>query len=100
MIGEGRYLAESALMHREQDESTSLNLTLYNVHEAKKYAERVASVGKTTTMVVLWPDRARVITSAGRTFLSERFEKYGPQQVPDDLDFPEAGWGREIKAIV
>jgi len=49
VAGEGGYLAQTALLHRQHSETTgSLEETMYCVFEAKKYAERVASVNSVT----------------------------------------------------
>jgi hypothetical protein len=54
-IGEGSLLARSALLHRGMQEDTPLIPALYSVYEAKKLAERVPSVGETTTVAIKMP---------------------------------------------
>ena len=55
-IGEGEFLARASLIHREIKNITPFNLALYYVYEAKKAAERVNSVGKSTLITVLHED--------------------------------------------
>jgi 20S proteasome alpha/beta subunit len=87
-IGEGGYLADSVLLHRGQNETKNIGETLYNVYEAKRYAERVGSVGPTTTIAILHQDKApQVVTPEGMDDLAEKYKKFGPQSVPFDLKF-------------
>ena len=53
VAGEGSYLAQYGLLHRDHYDVYPLNTTVYCVYEAKKYAERVSSVGKSTYFVIL-----------------------------------------------
>ena len=61
-----------------------LNQTVYCVYEAKKYAERVSSVGKATFLVVVRPNGSSTMLAAkGRLYLDEQFAKYGPHAFGD-----------------
>jgi 20S proteasome alpha/beta subunit len=90
-IGEGEYLASSALLHREQRETDSLPITLYNVYEAKQYAERVGSVGELTSITLLTIEgRIRMMLGdSGKEWLRQKFIELGPKPVDKSLSFPE-----------
>lgn len=85
VAGEGGYLASAALLRRGQNNILTLEQTLYNVYEAKKYAEAVGSVGKSTVLSVLAPERSDMMTISVYTELAEMFSKYGPQSLPNDI---------------
>jgi 20S proteasome alpha/beta subunit len=91
VVGEGGYLAQSVLLHRQHSDTHDLSRALYAVYEAKRYAEGAASVGKYTSFLILSPDGGRVrITSAGKLFLEEQYKKFGPKDVPSAFDIPES----------
>jgi hypothetical protein len=46
VIGDGGYLAQSVLLHREHTDRKSLEQTIYTVYEAKRYAEGSRTVGR------------------------------------------------------
>jgi 20S proteasome alpha/beta subunit len=81
VIGEGGYLATAALLQREQSSVSSIPETLYNVYEAKRYAEKVPSVGKRTRISVLSKGGLKVVTAPGRRWLRERYKEFGPQEI-------------------
>jgi hypothetical protein len=88
VIGEGEYVAASALLRREQSDLSPLLTTLYNVYEAKKLSESVGSVGQRTHLSVLSNDGTSKITSVGLdSQLSEWFNEYGPKPFPTTLKF-------------
>jgi len=91
VIGEGAYLAAASLMRRQQDTMTSLEQTLYNVFEAKTYAEGVGSVGKATTLAIVEPvesgAKVKFVSVQLLIELESMVGKYGPKQLPDDLKF-------------
>jgi 20S proteasome alpha/beta subunit len=87
VIGEGEYIAASSLLRRGQNDWTSLEKTLYNVFEAKRLSESVGSVGKRTHIAVLEPEERRLTSLGLDKQLESWFEKYGPQEVPDDRKF-------------
>lgn len=88
IIGEGEYVAASALLRRQQDDWTSFENTLYHVWEAKKLSEAVGSVGRTTFMSVISKDGSRRLTSLElESQLESAYKKYGPQKVPKKLVF-------------
>jgi hypothetical protein len=86
VAGEGAYLAQSVMLHRSQVNHYTMTQTLpqslYCVYEAKRYAERVASVGKDTWLAVCDRDGGQQIVSTdGLAFLEEQFKKYGPREL-------------------
>jgi hypothetical protein len=83
LAGEGRLLADAALRHREYIQTADFEYALYSVFEAKKFAERVPSVGPSTLIDIMHRDgRRESVTDAGLEFLREEYQKYGPQPVP------------------
>jgi 20S proteasome alpha/beta subunit len=80
-IGEGGRLAEAVLLRREQQDTLNIEETLYNIYEAKRYAERVATVGTDTEMFVMTEPNLRNVTPNGYEQLSAMFEKFGPKDV-------------------
>lgn len=87
VIGEGSYLAMSSLLQREYTDIFNFNRALYCVYEAKKYAERVASVGEYTSIAVLSSDGTQKnVNRETRDVLEERFLEYGPKKVAKDID--------------
>ena len=84
VAGEGSYLAQSVLLHREHTEVFPLERGVYSVFEAKKYAERVSSVGKMTYLGILRPDKP-LLFSAGDDGLDNMFQQYGPKPLGKDL---------------
>lgn len=90
-VGEGEYLASAVLLSRRQSAITRVNETLYNVFEAKKYAESVPSVGEFTTITILGNhgERQRV-TSSGKDWLDKMYREFGPKNV-GILDEPPDG---------
>jgi 20S proteasome alpha/beta subunit len=87
VIGQGELLAEAILLRREQHKWSSLEQTLYNVYEAKKYSEGVGTVGKTTDLAVLTSAGMRRTSVDIDNQLEKLFDKYGPKPIPDDLKF-------------
>jgi hypothetical protein len=89
-IGEGATLAHASLLHRGISAITDFGVALYYVYEAKKAAERVNSVGKSTLISTIHDDGTYhniVIDKIG--YLDEQYSKYGPQQVPLLIPVPE-----------
>jgi hypothetical protein len=83
VVGEGEYVAASALLRREQDDWKSLENTLYNVFEAKRLAESIGSIGRRTYLNVISSDgRSRLTSFAMDEVLEKLFKKYGPQNIP------------------
>jgi hypothetical protein len=86
-IGTGAAAAEQVLHRREQQSFYDLNLTLYNVFEAKKLAELARDVGFETIMIVMEPSinagtyRLRSLSDQMLTFLLERYLEYGPKRM-------------------
>jgi hypothetical protein len=86
-IGEGAYLAQSVLLQRGHIDSRKLDETLYVAYEAKRYAERVSSVGKRTTIFILSPTQPLLMVyDAGLDFLSQMFDQFGPKNLPKDIE--------------
>lgn len=89
-VGEGAYLASSALLAREHAEADSLSHTLYHAYEAKKYAEHVTSVGKTTWLNVQHRDGSDSrVEEKGFAFLERHYKKLGPKKMPDHFHMDE-----------
>jgi hypothetical protein len=81
--GEGGYLAESSLLHRKHSDVHNIDQALYCVYEAKKYAERVRSVGEYTSLFVTRTDGTiRSVSTEGKTQLNTQFLTYGPKNLP------------------
>ena len=82
IIGEGEYLAAASLLQREHSDVNDLASTIYAVYEAKKLAERVGSVGRYTTISIMYPNGTlgRVNTD-GKNYLDQVYQKYGPQRL-------------------
>lgn len=91
VVGEGTLLATAALLQRGHWDIRSLGKAAYCVFEAKKYAERVSSVGKSTLMSVLRPNGTRKsIQHVGYDYLNKKFDELGPQPLPEpDESFDE-----------
>lgn len=90
VIGEGCHLAQSVLLHRQHSDLKPLSNALYIAYEAKKYAEGASSVGANTMLAILTKDgKQSTLTLEGRNFLSEKYKKYGPQNLPENLDLPD-----------
>jgi len=86
VIGSGSYTAEPALHARGQTATTSLEDTLYNVYEAKRYAEKSPNVGAQTFIYVLYPPEqsegnlvVKKITKDGYSYLRQRYRRFGPK---------------------
>jgi 20S proteasome alpha/beta subunit len=88
-IGSGSPLAMTSLLHRQYIDVMPLNTALYLIWEAKKYAERVGSVGKKTAMRVLRPgDNSAAISVDTVLALDKLFLQFGPQPLPDNMELP------------
>ena len=82
-IGEGAFLASSVMYHRQIMDYSDFERALYAVFEAKKYAERIASVGTTTALCILEPHeghiKPRYISEKGLDVLEDEYKKRGPK---------------------
>ena len=82
VAGTGAELAQSVLQHREYYDSSSLPGALYTVYEAKRYAERVATVGKATFMsVIRVGEMIKAVSDEGYRYLDAQFKRFGPQPI-------------------
>ena len=82
VAGSGSELAQSVMQHREYYESASITEALYKVYEAKRYAERVATVGKRTFLsVIKVGEPIRAVSDQGYAYLTTQFERFGPQPI-------------------
>jgi 20S proteasome alpha/beta subunit len=82
VIGEGTFLAQSALFQRELMDAIRLPETIYCVYEAKKYAERVNSVGPVTTITIVFSDGSTKDVSDERIeYLARCYARLGPQKM-------------------
>jgi 20S proteasome alpha/beta subunit len=86
-IGEGAFLAQAVLLQRGHISSRDLGETVYIVYEAKRYAEKVTSVGPSTTLRVIRPDgtnRKIIIDDDDKDF-GDAFKKFGPQRINNSV---------------
>jgi hypothetical protein len=91
VIGEGAPLANSVLLHRSHDETKLLSESIYSVFEAKKYAERVSSVGENTNIRIMDANGTmRSVGKEGITWLQARFEEFGPKHIKRMPTFDES----------
>lgn len=82
IIGEGEYVAQSALLRRQHTGLYFLDHTIYHVYEAKRLAEMVPSVGKETVITVIDSDsECYFLTSEYLERLEKWFDEYGPQRI-------------------
>lgn len=96
-IGEGDGLAEAWLHWRKHEDNATLLDAIYNVYEAKRFAEMVGSVGTTYTSVyVLKPDQqVYSLTKTARDHLKARYADFHTggtfpgRDLPDDLLDPD-----------
>jgi hypothetical protein len=97
-IGAGELLAMASLLQREQDDLTSAAMTVYNVYEAKKVAERISGVGTETELFLLYrgADVLPTLTIDGEKKLDDMFDKFGPQAVTRDASLKEL-FGQDLE---
>lgn len=89
-VGSGSYLATASLMHRNFSEMLDFNQALYLIWEAKKYSERVKSVGEQTGFTILKKDGApRVVNGETRHLLNQMYKDLGPKEMPGTLEIPQ-----------
>ena len=82
-VGEGAILAQAALLQREHIDVRSVEETVYCVYEAKKYAEKVRSVGRITGLSIVSFDGPvkRFRLGEGMNFLDKKYAEFGPRPV-------------------
>lgn len=88
IIGEGTPLAQTALLQHSYMNVFPLADAIYCAYEAKRYAERVGSVGNHTTIAVygFGPQLRYIDEVEGMKKLNKKYKKYGPQEFsPIDL---------------
>lgn len=90
-IGEGRDLAAASLAYRKFSTVEDLPRALYCVYEAKKAAERIASVGPSTLIQVLFEDGTRKSFRLEKMneFYGSLLKEYGPKPLPMHMDLPD-----------
>jgi hypothetical protein len=87
VAGEGAYLAQSALMHRQYYDTGPLDRAIYCVFEAKKYAERVSTVGNFTHLAILSHDgTCNAMQADGGKYLETLYDRYSPQPISDPIN--------------
>jgi 20S proteasome alpha/beta subunit len=89
-VGEGSYLAHASLMRRGFTSVHDFGLALYEIYEAKKAAEAVNSVGRSTLLSLIESDgrkRSFKLDEAVK-FLDQLYGKYGPKQTPILMEVP------------
>ncbi len=80
-IGEGLYVASPPLLQRQYDSNVSLIDAVYRLFEAKTLAEIVPSVGKDTSIDILYPTgELEQVSDRGYDMLESMFRKYGPKR--------------------
>lgn len=84
-IGEGGYLAQAMLMYRAQSHTLSFGQTVYNVYEAKRFAEGAPTVGPDTTIAILHKDGHTDLLVNIMPHLQNLYDSFGPHKVPEDL---------------
>jgi 20S proteasome alpha/beta subunit len=80
-IGEGKDLSTASMLGREQFDYQKLERTLYVVYEAKRWAERIPSVGTKTIMHIISDGNYEYISDTTLTKLGELFDKFGPKKI-------------------
>jgi hypothetical protein len=89
-VGAGAYLAHAAMLQRAHSDVKEFHQALYNVFEAKKYAEREISVGQYTSIMISQRDGSvKTITQAGKKWLAEQYAQCGPQKLPTKWEPPD-----------
>lgn len=89
-IGSGSYLATAALLHQNYDNIMPLRQAVYCVYEAKKYAERVRSVGEKTIISVLGiNEKRKSLNAPTHIALQKMYEALGPKKIPDQVNLPD-----------
>ena len=82
VVGSGAPAAESSLFYRSQNMHSSIDLTVYQVYEAKRLAEGSPGVGKTTKEVIFFPcGDYRYVLQSGFRELDNHFASFGPQRI-------------------
>ena len=85
VIGEGAHLAQAALMHRDHTEHDTLARAIYCAFEAKKYAQRISTVGPETRLSIYrYGTNPFTITQKAEDHLAGLFEKYGPKDLVEE----------------
>lgn len=85
VIGEGTYLAQATLMHRDHTEHDPLARALYCVFEAKKYAERISTVGPDTRFTIFSQGVAPMtLTAKAEAYLADLFARHGPKDLVEE----------------
>lgn len=79
-IGTGASNAESMLFFRSQQVETLLPQSLYNVFEAKRFAESSPGVGEQTDILVSWPHHNTMLSIIKISILYALYEKLGPKR--------------------
>lgn len=94
VAGEGRYLATSVLLQREVGRDANLAEVLYAVYEAKRYAEKIPSVGKNTAITVMkWNEENKkveydILMDRGLEYLETLYKEFGPKEFNRDIEMP------------
>jgi hypothetical protein len=71
----------------------SLETTIYNVYEAKRYAEGISTVGKQTSVFIFNPNGLKkMLSPASLAYLDERYRALGPQPMPSEPLEAERLW--------
>jgi hypothetical protein len=81
-IGSGGYLADASLLQRSQSIHHSLSKTMYQVYEAKRYAERADGVGEKTRVILINEDDSlQAVQQNGLDLLASEFTRLTAQPI-------------------
>jgi 20S proteasome alpha/beta subunit len=87
VVGDGAPLATASILQRQHMDRMTVGRTAYVVFEAKRAAERVGTVGESTSMAILRKDNFEWVSDKGIKNMIAGVEKYGPRPV-GDYDLP------------
>ena len=94
VIGSGTALSEASLLQRSQNINQGKDLTIYQVYEAKKLAERADAVGTKTRIVIIWGDGSKqYVNDIGFDLLKARFAQFSPQPINTSVSLPKESFG-------
>lgn len=98
VVGSGQYLAQAILMRRQHSEYHTRDQVIYEVFEAKKWAEAEPHVGKATVLCIQRPASHQYIMAAGIDFLEAEYAAHNSGAFPYTRAIPEGSFFAEEKA--
>jgi hypothetical protein len=97
VAGEGGYLAEMALLHRQHHDGQTLERTLYCVYEAKRYAERNSTVNDVRDIIICSLEGLTVVRVDAKKYLETLYQKWGPKDIDvSDINLGESTFFRNL----